>query len=432
MTVIDLGERRDVAGPAEPGPGRLLRRWAPALVALLCLVAPAAAAPWPAQPPGAAIPVESDANVLFADEALLVTASDPDAVPDEAVRRLVAYRLPSGRPMWRVTMPAPGRVFQAVRVGDLLVVSSTGDRTVPPTAIGLAVGDGGVRWRAEGQLRGATGAGHLLLSAFDTSGASVLRSVDPAGGAVRWSQPLAFEDTHLYRRDQRVRLLAVLDGGRLEVRDPDTGAVRVAATVSGRSRVLTVTRELVLLTDASGTLSGYEIAALRRRWSVPRGPADQPDIYDCGVLICVDDGSPTVRLLDPATGTVRWQTGMAALWPVPVEGRLLAVRRSGGGAADHVLLDAATGRSVRQLGRWQPFAGGLLEDPRITVHRRQRDGRYLVGRIDERGEGVRVLAVLRGVVGACGTFGSSVVCRHEDGGLGVWVLPGDRDRKGRA
>ncbi|MEH0975139.1 PQQ-binding-like beta-propeller repeat protein [Micromonospora sp. CPCC 205546] len=432
MTVIDLGERRDPGASTAPAPGRSLRRWAPALVALLCLVAPAAAAPWPTQPPAVTVAAAPDASVLPVDGVLLVVDPPaPDAVPDgDPVPRLAAHRLPSGRPLWRVPMPAPGRVFQAVRVGDLLAVGLAGDRTAPQV-VGLSLGDGGVRWRAEGQLGGATPAGRLLVWGFNGAGASVLRSVDPAGGAVRWSQPLAFEDALLSRRDQRVRLLTVLTGGRLEVRDPDTGAVRAAAAVSGRSRVLTITEELVLLTDDSGALSGYEIPALRRRWSVPRGPADQPDVFDCGVLICVDDGSPAIRLLDPATGIVRWQTGNATLGPVAVEGRLLAVRRSSGGAAEHVLLDAATGRPVRQLGRWRTGAPGMPSTDGTTVYRRQRDGRYLVGRIDERGEGVRVLAALRGVVGECGAHGSSVVCRHEGGGIGVWELPGDRDRKGR-
>ncbi|MEU4771999.1 PQQ-binding-like beta-propeller repeat protein [Micromonospora sp. NPDC023644] len=431
--VIDLGERWDIDTPAGPGPGRVLRRWAPALVALLCLLTPAAAAPWPTQPPGATVPAGPDAHVLVLDEVLLVAdASGPDAVPDgDPVRRLAAHRLPSGRPLWRVPIPAPGRVFHAVRVGDLLAVGLAGDRTTPEV-VGLSLGDGGVRWRVEGQLRGATPAGHLLLGGSDRSGASVLRSVDPAGGTVRWSQPLAFEDALLSRRDQRVSLLTVVAGGRLELRDPDTGAVRAATAVPGRSRVLTVTEELVLLTDDSGTLSGYEIATLRQRWGVPRGAADQPGAYDCGVLICINDGSPAIRLLDPATGTVRWQTENAALWPVAAEGRLLAVRRSSGGAAEHVLLDAATGRPVRQLGRWRAGAPGMLSADGTSVHRRQRDGRYLVGRIDERGEGVRVLAALRGVVGECGVHGSVVVCRHEGGGFGVWELPGDRDRKGRA
>ncbi|MEV4661325.1 PQQ-binding-like beta-propeller repeat protein [Micromonospora echinofusca] len=433
MTVIDLGERRDVDGAADPGPGRFLRRWSPALVALLCLATSAAAAPWPAQPPGATVPAGPDASALFVDGVLLVAEpSGPGAVPvGDPVSRLAAYRLPSGRPLWRVPSPAPGRVFHAVRVGDLLAVGLAGDRAASQV-VGLALGDGGVRWRVEGQLRGATAAGHLLLSGSAGSGASVLRSVDPATGAVRWSQPLALEDAHLSRRDQRIRLLTVLARGRLEVRDPDTGAARAATAVPGRSRVLTVTEELVLLTDASGALSGYEIPTLRRRWSVPRGPADQPDVFDCGVLICFDDGSPATRLLDPATGTVRWRSENAALGPVAVEGRLLAVRRSSGGAAEHVLLDAATGRPVRQLGRWRAGAPGMLSADGTTLHRRQRDGRYLVGRIDERGEGVRVLAVLRGVVGECGAHGSYVACRREGGGFGVWELPGDRDRKGRA
>lgn len=194
MTVIDLGERRDVDGAADPGPGRFLRRWSPALVALLCLATSAAAAPWPAQPPGTTVPAGPDASALFVDGVLLVAEpSGPGAVPDgDPVSRLAAHRLPSGRPLWRVPLPAPGRVFHAVLVGDLL--------------------------------------------------------------------------------------------------------------------------------SADGT----------------------------------------------------------------------------------------------------------------TLHRRQRDGRYLVGRIDERGEGVRVLAALRGVVGECGTHGSYVACRREGGGFGVWELPGDRDRKGRA
>ncbi|MEH1101056.1 outer membrane protein assembly factor BamB family protein [Micromonospora sp. CPCC 205561] len=427
MAVIDLGERRDTATPAGPGPGRLLRRRAPALVALLCLLAPAAAAPRPAQPPGVTIPVGPEANVLLVGDVLLVAGpSGPDAVPGEdPVPRLTAHRLPSGRPLWRVPMPAPGQVLHTARVGDLMVLGLAGERTAS-WVVGLSVRDGGTRWRIEGRPGGVTPAGNLLVWGFDAAGASVLLAVDPADGAVRWSRPLAEEDVRLSRRDERVHLLTVLAGGRLELRDPDTGAVRAATAVPGRPRVLTVTRELVLLADGAGGLSGYEIPALRRRWSVPGGPADQPDAFDCGVLICLEDGSPAVRLLGPGTGADRWRLGNGAVLG-SLGGRLLAARRASGGVAEHVLLDAATGRPVRQLGRWQVGAPVTVSADGSVVRRRLRDGRLLVGRVDERGEGVRVLAVLRGVAGGCGVHGAFVVCRREGGGLGVWELPDGPD-----
>lgn len=428
MTVIDLGERRDTPAPADPGPGRSLRRWAPALVALLCLVAPAAAAPWPTQPTGATIPASPDAYVLAVGGLLLVVdRSGPGAVPDaDPVPRLAAHRLPSGRPLWRVPMPGTGDLSQAVRVGDLMVIETVRAQTLSEV-VGLSVGDGGVRWRGEGWLDGVTPAGHLLVWGRDASGTSVLRSVDVVGGAVRWTQRLAVEDVHQPRRAPRVSLLAVLAGGRLELRDPDTGAVLRATAVpatTGRPRVLMVTEELVLLSDGLGALTGYETATLRQRWSMPRGPADKPDAFDCGLLICVEDGSSGIRLLDPATGTMRWQTEDVALLG-SVGSRMLAVRRNFGGVAEHVLLDAATGRPVRELGRWQ-VDGGMRSADETTVRRRQRDGRLLVGRIDERGEGVRVLAALRGVVGECGALGSVVVCRRDGGAFGVWELPDAR------
>ncbi|MER7420153.1 PQQ-binding-like beta-propeller repeat protein [Micromonospora peucetia] len=423
MTVIDLGERRDTPAPAGPGPRRSLRRWAPALVALLCLVAPSAAAPWPTAPAGATIPASPYAIVLAVGDLLLV-ADQPGAVPDaDPVLRLAAHRLPSGAPLWRVPMPGRGQAYQAVPVGDLVVLAMAGVAT-PAEVVGLSVRDGGVRWRVQGQLDGATPAGHLLVWGLDASGASVLRSVDPADGAVRWSQRLAVEDVHRSRRSPRVSLLTVLTGGRLELRDPDTGAVLRATAVpatAGRPMVLMVTEELVLLSDGLGALTSYEIATLRRRWSVPRGPADQPSAFDCGIRICVDDGSAATRLLDPATGSI---SGRADGWILlnHVRNWIMAMRRPLGPTAQLVLLDGATGHPVRQLGRWQPLSGTLWSD-RTTVRQRQRDGRVLVGRIDERGAGVRVLAALRGVVGECGSLDSFVVCRRDGGAFGVWELP---------
>jgi hypothetical protein len=101
---------------------------------------------------------------------------------------------------------------------------------------------------------------------------------------------------------------------------------------------------------------------------------------------------------------------------------MLAARDPRGGETEHVLLDAATGRPVRDLGRWQ--VDSALQEDRAVLHRRQRDGRVLIARLDEHGDGIRVLAALHGVVGACGGYGSFVLCRREGGAYGVWELPG--------
>ncbi|MEU9506681.1 PQQ-binding-like beta-propeller repeat protein [Micromonospora sp. NPDC048170] len=426
MTVIDLGERRDTPAPADPGPRRFLRRWAPALVVLLCLVAPTAAAPWPTQPPVATVPAGPDVQVLPFGDVLLVADGPESAAGPTPL--LAAYQLPTGRPLWRVPLPGPGRAYQAVRVGDLVVLGVMVGAQSPSEVVGLSAADGGVRWRVEGRLHGTTPAGHLLVWGVDASGVSVLRSLDPAGGAARWSQRLAAEDVHAVRRDLRVSLLAVLAGGQLELRDPDTGAVLRGTSVpasAGRPRVLDATAELVLLSDGLGALTAYETATLRRRWSLPPGPADQPDAADCGPLICVDDGSPATRLLDPVTGETRWRSDIGPLLG-PVGNRMLAVRSASGILREHVLLDAATGQPVRNLGRWQVASDILVLSDATFVSRRQRDGRVLVGRIDERGDGVQVLAALHGVVGVCGVFRSFVLCRREGGALGVWELPDAR------
>ncbi|MER5337309.1 PQQ-binding-like beta-propeller repeat protein [Micromonospora sp. NPDC002717] len=428
MTVIDLGERRDVPPPVDPGPARTVRRWVPALVALLCSAVLTAAAPRAAQPPGAVIPARPDADVVVAGDLLLVVdRTGPDAASGPGPGpRVAAHQLPSGRPLWQLPLTGPVGPFPVVRVGDVVVLQKP-EEPAGPQVVGLAAADGAVRWRVDGQLYGATPAGNLLVwgVAGTRPGVPVLRSVDAATGAVRRTLRLSPEALHWSARDGRVTLLTVLDGGRLELRDPDSGDVRRAAALpatAGPPEVLGVTDDLVLVSEGPGVLSAYDTAALRRRWSAPRGPSDRPYAFGCGVVICVEDGGRGLRLLDPATGSARWR---ADDWPLltPVGDRLLAAGYPRGGVAEHVLLDAATGRPVRELGRWQLGDLAPWED-RAVLHRRQRDGRVLVGRLDERGDGIRVLAALHGVVGACGAYGSLVVCRREGGAYGVWELPG--------
>ncbi|MER7332295.1 MULTISPECIES: PQQ-binding-like beta-propeller repeat protein [unclassified Micromonospora] len=427
MTVIDLGERRDVPPPADPRPGRAVRPWAPALVALLCLAVLTAAAPRPAQPPGAVIPARPDADVAVAGDLLLVVDSTgPGAASGPGPeRRVAAHHLPSGRPLWHLPLAGPVSPFPA-RVGDVVALTMPEGET-GTQVVGLAAADGAVRWRVDGQLYGATPAGNLLVWGVTGAGpgAPELRSVDAATGTARWALRLPLETLHRSTRDGRVTLLTVLDGGRLELRDPDSGDLRHAAALPATAEppeVLGVTDDLVLVSEGPGVLSAYDTAALRRRWSVPRGPSARAYAFGCGVVICVEDGGRGLRLLDPATGSARWR---ADDWPLltPVGDRLLAAGYPHGGVADHALLDAATGRPVRELGRWQLGDLALWED-RATLHRRQRDGRVLIGRLDERGDGVRVVAALHGVVGTCGSYGSLVICRREGGAYGVWDLPG--------
>ena len=424
MTVIDLGERRDTPAPADPGSRRFLRRWAPALVALLCLVAPTAAAPWPTQPTGTTIPANLDAHLLpVADLLLVADQTGPGADP---APRLVAHRLPSGRPLWRVPVPGPGTPFRAVRHGDLLVLGLVGEQTEEQQVVGLSAADGGVRWRMDGLLRGLTPAGNLLVWRLAETGPPILLSIDAASGAVRWSRQLSVETVRESRRDARVSLLAVLDGGRLELRDPDTGAVVRAAALPVAAtppEVLALTDDLVVLSDGPGGVAAYEVATLRRRWTLSRGPADRVDVSDCGAALCLDDGSPGPRLLDPATGSTRWRADGWTLLE-SVGNWLLALSDVTGPIDELALLDALTGRPVRHLGRWQPLSGARWGDGSI-VRRRQRDGRVLFGRLDDRGEGVRVLAALRGAVGECDMHGVFLVCRR-DGGAGVWELPDAR------
>ncbi|MFG3419187.1 PQQ-binding-like beta-propeller repeat protein [Micromonospora sp. NPDC049460] len=427
MTVIDLGERREVPPPAGPGPGRAVRRWAPALVALLCLAVLTAAAPQAAHPPGAVVPARPDADVVVAGDLLLVVdRTGPGVAPGPGpAPRVAAHQLPSGRPLWHLPLTGPVSPFPVVRVGDVVVLGMP-EEPAGPQVVGLAAADGAVRWRVDGRLDGATPAGNLLVwgTAGTRPGAPVLRSVDAASGAVRWTRRLPPGALHWSTRDGRVTLLTVLDGGRLELRDPDSGDVLHAAALpaaAGPPEVLGVTDDVVLVSEGPAVLSAYDTAALRRRWSVPRGPSARPYAFGCGVVICVGDGG-RLRLLDPATGSARWR---ADDWPLltPVGDRLLAAGYPRGGAAEHVLLDAATGRPVRELGRWQLGDLAPWEDPAV-LHRRQRDGRVLVARLDERGDGIRVLAALHGVVGACGAYGSLVLCRREGGAYGVWELPG--------
>lgn len=430
MTVIDLGERWDAPVSADPGRGRVVRRWGPALLVLLCLAVLAGGAPLPAPAVGVTVPARPEARAVpLGDLLLVIDQAGPDRPPGaDPPRGVAAHRLPTGRPLWRIPLPPSVETLSAVRVGDLVLLGVVGGQHAAPLqVVALRAADGAERWRVAGRLLGATPAGHPLVLTFPEAGpgAGMLRMLDSATGAARWSVPVSLEAVSSRERAGRVDLLAVLDGRRLELRDPETGRLLRAVDLpgAGAPRVLGVTDDLVLLFEGSGIVAGYETATLRLRWRLPRGPADKPDGYPCGTMICLDDGGSGLLVLDPATGRTRWRADRGT-WLVPVGHRLVAARGTFGGPGDLSVLDAVTGRPVRSLGRWQ-FGPGWVEDGRPTVHRRQRDGRVLVARIDPATGDLRVLAALHDVVGECDTHRSVIVCRREGGAFGIWELRDD-------
>ncbi|WP_157641166.1 PQQ-binding-like beta-propeller repeat protein [Longispora albida] len=367
MTVIDLGVVGD-AEPALPGEPRwraaLAGRLRPALSAVVLasvlLTSGAAEAEPVPRMQEVVLPGSGPADqpeVLFDGDTMYVLAGKGSA---GSLRR---YDLsgPAARLVWQV--PAETQAAGRLRLADGVLVASTRSALLGPGGVLIhprlttTVTDpvtGRQLWQRPGELVDEV----LPLLAGD----GALSLVDLRTGQARWQRPVA--GIHQVVTGPDGLPVTPLRLARFEVRP----AVTVMSVWDPETDQILATREvpleaqpgrgdmggkpvggLIVFPSGEDELRAFDAGSLTSAWTstAVRGVADA---WYCAGLLCVHNNLETVAL-DPRTGTRVWSAAGAdtvlnsALWSDRVSSRQ---------PVDPALLDTATGREIRRLGRWLP------------------------------------------------------------------------------
>jgi outer membrane protein assembly factor BamB len=467
--VIDLGEVR--SGPDEApggprGPGGWFaglragwaaggfRRYRPAVLAVAAVMAASLGASAPAVDPlvEARVPMALGENMQVLGDRLYVFSPQRNQ-PVTGERRVRAYRLPDGGPLWEARISGLDGDFGALTTIGTTLLLARYDENGAGEMVAVDTGTGAALWRRPGWPFGWTrdstsdSAGRLLLgSGGAVPGSSgqleLVTAVDPRTGAQVWTYqvpPGASVRTSwidLIGGGVTRHLITGLPSGRVEVRDPATG-VLLAAAETGPPVVaeeelspgeppnwLNIIEDLVLIQERDRrTVTAYGVPALDRRWSSTAEPG-QFDWFAgpaCGAgLFCVQGADGEMRAVDRATGRVHWSGTWS--YVAPVGGSMLASRAVGpyGGETPLWLVDPGTGEALAELGPWA-IAGGAFEagDP-IVVKQDLLSRRAWFGRVDEAARDVRLIGVVGGVAGECYVAAGCLLCRRADLSVGIW------------
>lgn len=158
--------------------------------------------------------------------------------------------------------------------------------------------------------------------------------LNPADGSALWTVPATTPSAPTVNDDAPLfgggLVFAVAQGSELlQARDVSTGAERWKRKLPGASHI-TPAGAHVLITTADGTVTALDSATGSPRWTKPLGglgsvwwPGPEepggPVLY--GATPTADGKSTKLSVVDPASGTVRWQTRTAGLLrPVAVVG----------------------------------------------------------------------------------------------------------------
>ncbi|MFE9691185.1 hypothetical protein [Micromonospora sp. NPDC005806] len=419
MTVIDLGECRGDTTPDPPARRRLAggRPYRSLAVLVVALVTLAGAAPASGRVVATVPGGRADAAFVSGDRVYVVQGPDPQR---GVGRQLVAYRVNPGPPrsLWRTLLPGDG-VASAVweQGGTVLLVGRTANDPGWET-VAFDAGTGRVGWRQPGVAFPAGDA--LVVQQFDDR--EPTRRVEVATGRTLWSGPPLDELQMSFGPAGVDRLVVVPASGPAEVFDAGTG-VRLAARdlrpgeLPARPRILLTAGLLLLVRDAGGTVAGYDLDTLDRRWTVSMPLVGRAEA--CGRLLCASRQTDGMWAVDPANGAIRWTDDRWAGALAAGGGRLLVAANPPG--TELAVVEEATGRLVTELGDWELVPQDET-DGRVIGIRRGGDGRLLVAELDPAAGQARVRDALSGAVGDCRVGAAVLVCRRVDGSFGVWPM----------
>ncbi|MEV7987199.1 PQQ-binding-like beta-propeller repeat protein [Micromonospora sp. NPDC085948] len=422
MSIIELGEIGDesTTGPPVRRPRAAGRPLRGAAVLLLALLLPAGATPQPERTMTVVPTSRADIVFLIADGVIVI---DPPTAEQD--RHLTAYTRPAPNGAgvrWRAPVPH-GDDYLGVRIERGLVLLTgvdAEDGVIETTAFDAETGQ--QRWQRRGSPVPIAGGG-LLLTEVRQNGVDGMSGIDPDTGRVLWSVPLLSPSGPGYHViDGRVdRFVLVQPTGEVQVHDADSGRLlRSVDTLPGdRSvfqRVQVVDDLLLLLTPGDVPMVvAYELAGLEQRWTAQVSPVSF--VVGCADLLCVSGQDGSLRVLDPATGVVRWSDPGRELLADVRGGHLLMA----GFGRQYAVRDAATGRTRTELGEWDLMQVLRLDDPLVGL-RHGDDGRLVVAALDLPAGQARILDVLPDIAGSCQASLPILLCQRLDGSTALWRL----------
>jgi outer membrane protein assembly factor BamB len=436
--VIDLGElphgtqaRVRSGGSRAPLPVR------PMLigltVVLVAMLTGAVRAPGPVRP--TIIPArQGDVTFAVRDRYFVVAAADERATSRIQNKIVNVYALPAGTLLSRTPVTVSGAITNVDAIGDVVLVSQQLGTVGGETTVAVAGGTGRVLWQQASRLVRASPSGRIALLADNVRGVGPLSwyGVDPHSGVPVWSQEqpqTGNTDLSYGAGDTPTRLVTAAVDGQLLVRDPETGTVTASAVVptfdEWRRRGLNVwtVDDLVLLGGSDG-ITAYDLTDLRPRW---HNDIDLTQVFVlpvCGDAICLFGRFGGLKVLDPATGLLRWGTDRWAVARRVGPYLLTSGNDRATGQQPLVVVDAADGRERGSLGIWQPV-GEPLPDGRIvgTRDRLSDTGRLWFALLDPAALTVQVLGAADSVTGDCQVSADVLICRRLDSSVGLWPLP---------
>ncbi|MEV4119545.1 PQQ-binding-like beta-propeller repeat protein [Micromonospora sp. NPDC049645] len=422
--MIDLGELRHGSDPdplSRPprANGRSVRY---ALALLLVLVTVGAAAVPPPRRTMVTLPARPGADVLVDGDLLL--GIEPIDDTRTLRRRLAAYRLPGGAPVWQASLPGEARYWGIVPLAGMLLVTGyeIGPDSQSSVTVALDRATGAYRWQQPGSATPLADGSLLLQSGGEGQPVSV-RTVDACCGTVRWQLPAAANVEVQHSGPGAARVVLHQRNGPTEVRDTATGAVLARADLrppdGGPLTFVQVIDDLLVTVGGEPTtVTGYGLDRLDRRWTSTGVRVEF--VADCGPVLCLRTGANELQAIDIATGQLRWRSERWR-WGWPFDGRLMVSANEGGAVEHYLVLDALTGRLEADLGQWVLFQLGI--GGRLLGVRRHPDSGVIVGELDIRAGKVRILDVLPEAVGDCQAIVDHLLCATPNGPYQLWTLP---------
>ncbi|WP_127506706.1 PQQ-binding-like beta-propeller repeat protein [Actinoplanes solisilvae] len=424
MGVIDLGEVRREA-PATVVPERLLPHRA--LLALLSIAlvvqVAAAAAPVPAPRP-VIVPARLGDTMFLAHNRMMMVSGSATVVAQVSRRTISTYALPSAKLLTRTTVTVSGAINQVLLAGETILTSYQVDASGTWATVAVTKGTDQTRWRQTARLIAISPEDELVLLGTDDA----VRGVDLLSGATRWSlrRPTDGYIAEAGWVGDYPRWLVLLnESGRLETRDPRTGALiatRVVPSRPGRANgLIWPVDDLVMADDGGPGVGAYRLPGLTALWHTDADLSTTWTQVGCGRLICAFLHQRGMTALDPATGRELWHSDRWA-YAEGIGDYLLATRAERGLDEPGLwVIDPATGRPKGDFGRWEFLAP--TGDGRFYAKLDVR-GEYRVhyGVLDPATLSVRLLGTVEDVSDSCQATAGLFICRLIDASVAMWPL----------